>query len=81
MQSWKSLVPTAKVVAGTLGGAVATILLWLISFYGNVELPTEVAAAVTTIIVSIVAYLTSEPLPVPGDPPGDPDAPTKSATD
>lgn len=68
MQPWKSIVPNAKVVAGTLGGAVGTIILWLVSFYGGVELPAEVAAAVTTLIVAVVAYLTSEPLPVPDDP-------------
>lgn len=65
---WNSVVPRAKVIAGTLGGAVATIILWLVSFYGGVDLPAEVAAAVTTLIVAVVAYLTSEPLPAPGEP-------------
>jgi uncharacterized membrane protein len=67
--------PNAKVIAGALGGAVATIVLWLVSFYGGVDLPAEVAAAVTTIIVAIVAYLTSEPLPEPPAPEPAPDEP------
>lgn len=66
MQSWKSVVPRAKVIAGTLGGAASTIFLWLLSYYGGIDLPPEVAAAVTTIIAAIVAYLVPEPVPAPG---------------
>ena len=51
-----SLTPNAKIVSVALGGAAATILIWVIKTYGKVDLPPEVAAAVTTIIVSILGW-------------------------
>lgn len=51
-----SLVPTRKVASGALGGAVATLVLWIIDVTG-VELPQAVAAAIATIVVFAVAYL------------------------
>ena len=51
-----SLAPTRKVASGALGGAVATLVLWIIDVTG-VELPQAVAAAIATIVVFAVAYL------------------------
>ncbi len=51
-----SLVPSRKVGSGALGGAVATIALWLIGLT-NVDVPQGVAAAITAVVVSGIAYL------------------------
>lgn len=51
-----SLVPTRKVASGALGGAVATILLWVIDTVG-VTVPQAVAGAITTVVAIAIAYL------------------------
>lgn len=48
--------PQRKVGAGALGGALATVALWLLGLTG-VEVPATVAAAITLLITSGVAYL------------------------
>ena len=53
-----------KVIAGGLAGAVTAILVYVISLFG-VELPPEVASAVTVIITAVFAYLKTDPLRVP----------------
>lgn len=53
--------PTRKMTAVMLAGAFTTLLAWLLSL-GGVEMPPEVATAVTTIIVGAAGYLTEEPL-------------------
>lgn len=55
-----SAVPTRKVAAGGVGGAIATILVWVLRLFG-VEAPGEVAAAFATAFGFIVAYFTREP--------------------
>jgi hypothetical protein len=52
-----SRIPVPKVQAVGLAGAIVTILIYAASFFG-VTLPGEVAAALTTIIVSVAGYLT-----------------------
>lgn len=54
-----NLAPQPKVVAGGIAGSVTAVLLWVLSEYGGVVLPPEVAAAVTTIIGFAASYLTS----------------------
>lgn len=55
-----SAVPTPKIVAAALGGAVATILLWLFGlFRPEIVVPQEVAAALTTILATAFGYLKS----------------------
>jgi hypothetical protein len=51
---------STKVQASVLGAAAATIALWLISLSG-VEVPIEVAGAVTTIIVAVLGYMVPDP--------------------
>jgi putative flippase GtrA len=51
-----SLVPTRKVASGALGGAVATIILWIIDVAG-VDVPQAVAGAITTVVAIAIAYL------------------------
>ena len=51
-----SLVPSRKVASGALGGAVATIVLWVIDTAG-VDVPQAVAGAITTVVAIAIAYL------------------------
>ena len=49
--------PVPKVVAAGLGGAVATILLWLVEVTTGVEVPALVAGAATTLLAFAAGYL------------------------
>lgn len=49
-----------KVVGGMLGGAIATIVVWLLNAYTGADVPGEVGAALTTIFGTAVAWLVSE---------------------
>lgn len=51
--------PQPKVVATGISGAVTVVILWLMSTYGNVDVPGEVAAAITTVIGFLFGYITS----------------------
>lgn len=55
-----NLVPTAKVTAATLAGAITTVFVWGLKQYAHVDLPGEVAAALTTIIAFAAGWMTSE---------------------
>jgi hypothetical protein len=48
--------PVRKVGSGAISGAVTTVIVWLIGATG-VPVPPEVAAALTTIMTFVVAYL------------------------
>lgn len=50
------LTPIRKVGAGALGGALATVALWLLDL-AHVDVPATVAAAITLVLTSGVAYL------------------------
>lgn len=47
--------PSAKTGLTVLAGAVVTVLVWIATL-NSVEVPGEVAAAVTTIIAGVVGY-------------------------
>lgn len=49
--------PTRKVGSGAVGGAIATVIIWVITATTGVEIPAEVAAAVTVIVTAGLAYL------------------------
>ncbi len=49
-------VPQRKVASGAFGGALAVVILWGIGL-GGVEIPAEVASAITALLVSGIAYL------------------------
>lgn len=51
--------PTRKVAAGTASGAVATVVVWLLSLAG-VEVPAPVGAAVAWLAAAGLAYLVRE---------------------
>ena len=53
--------PSRKVGAGMLAGAISVLLLWALKTYGNVEMPGEAGASVTTILTFITSYFVTEP--------------------
>lgn len=54
-----SAAPTRKVAAGSVGGAVGVILIFVLSQFG-VEVPAEVAAAISTVLGFAMSYLVPE---------------------
>lgn len=56
-----NLKPTRKVGSGMMGGAVAVIAIWAIKQFAGVELPADVASAITLLLTSGPAYLIGEP--------------------
>ena len=52
--------PTKKVGAGLLAGAISVVLVWGLKTYAHAELPNEVASAVTMILTFITSYFVSE---------------------
>ncbi len=52
----KALAPHPKVGAGAIGGAVSVVLLWILHQYLGVNPPNEVAAAISTLFMVVVAY-------------------------
>ena len=50
--------PTTKVANSGLAGACSLILIWVLSQVG-VDMPPEVASAITTVASFLVGYLTS----------------------
>ena len=51
--------PTQKMTAVGISGAVTLVVIWLVSQFG-VDLPAEVASALTIIISFVAGYLTPE---------------------
>ena len=49
--------PSAKTGLTVLGGAVVTILAWILTATAGVEIPAEVAAAATTVVTAAIALL------------------------
>lgn len=48
--------PSAKTGLTVIAGAIVTVLVWIATL-NSIEVPGEVAAAVTTIIAGVVGYL------------------------
>jgi putative flippase GtrA len=47
--------PTRKVAAGTLAAAVSVLAVWVLGIW--VDVPAEVASALTTVLGFVAAYL------------------------
>jgi hypothetical protein len=60
--------PVPKVVAAGLGGAVATLLLWVVETASEVTAPAPVAAAVATLAAFACGYLRAPADTEPGSP-------------
>jgi hypothetical protein len=62
---WK---PVPKVVAAGLGGAVATLLVWLLSEFASRDMPAEAGAALAAVLAFAFGYLKSPVEQPTGDP-------------
>lgn len=51
-----TLAPVPKVAAGWGGGAATVLIVWLLGAFG-VDMPAEVAAALTAVIAGAAAWL------------------------
>lgn len=51
-----------KVTVSVLAGAITTILVYLIRLVADVEVPAEVATAITVVIMGGAAYAKRDPL-------------------
>jgi len=51
--------PTPKIAAAGIGGAVATLAVWISAQFG-VDMPPEVGAAVATVLSFAAGYLKSD---------------------
>jgi hypothetical protein len=58
-----SYVPTRKVGAGALAGAVSVVLVWCLNSFvlKETKITPEIASAITTIVTFIVGYVIHEP--------------------
>lgn len=43
-----------------LGGAITTILVWIVAAFANADIPPEVSSAVTVVIAAIVGALAGD---------------------
>jgi hypothetical protein len=60
-----SYLPSRKVGAGALAGALSVVLVWIINTFvltGAVKITGEVASAMTTILTFLVGYFVPEPI-------------------
>lgn len=53
-----SALPVRKVATGTATGGIVTVLVWALKTYAAVDIPAEVAAALTTVLSFVVGYFT-----------------------
>jgi phosphatidylserine decarboxylase len=58
------MIPTQKVTAAALGGAVATVAVWLVSVFTDVDPSAEVGAALATLLAFAAGFLVTETRPV-----------------
>jgi hypothetical protein len=54
-----SSAPTNKVAAAGVGGSLSIVLVWVTGMFG-IEVPPEVASAVTTLVAFFAGYLVKE---------------------
>lgn len=60
-----SYLPSRKVGAGALAGALSVVLVWVINTFvltGSMKITGEVASALTTILTFLVGYFVPEPV-------------------
>jgi hypothetical protein len=50
--------PTQKVTAVGVAGAVSIVIIWALHQFAHLDMPSEVASAITTIIAFLAGYLT-----------------------
>lgn len=52
--------PTQKVAAAGIGGSISVVLVYVVQQIFNIEIPAEVASALTAIISFAAGYLVKE---------------------
>ena len=52
--------PTRKVTSAGLAGALTVVAVWILQAATAIEVPAEVAAAITTVLTFATGYLVSE---------------------
>lgn len=57
MSDRSTVAPVPKVIAGTTAGAVTVLIVWALHRFAGVDLPAEVAAALTVLLTAGAAYL------------------------
>ena len=57
MSHMVSSTPARKVIASSLGTAVATVSLWMLEEFGGLAIPAPVQAAAIVIVTFMVGYL------------------------
>ena len=55
-----SMKPTRKMQGVGLGGALGVIAVWLIQSLGGIQVPSEVAGAISVLMAFAVGYITEE---------------------
>ncbi len=50
------MTPTNKVLAGTAAGALSAIVAWGVKSLGHIDVPPEIAVAITTVVTFVVQY-------------------------
>lgn len=52
-----NLLPTPKASSAGLGGALSVIVIWVLSSIYQIEIPPEIASAITTVVAFGAAYI------------------------
>ncbi len=52
-------VPSTKIAAGGAAGALSTIIVWILGEF-EVDVPAEIAAAITVLVMSLTSYFVPE---------------------
>lgn len=53
----QTLVPTSKVTAGAVAGAVAALVVWIIEIAAKINVPGYIAIAISTVLTFFTSYL------------------------
>lgn len=53
--------PDRKITASALAGATTVVFAWMLREFSGVEMPAEVASAVTVIVSFLVGYVVPNP--------------------
>ena len=57
MASQETGAPTTKVMGGTIGAAVSTLIIWGLSSAGHLTIDESVKVALTTVITFVCGYM------------------------
>ena len=52
--------PSRKITAGVLSGALASLLVWAVDVFVGIKIPAEQAVALSTLLTFVVAYFVKD---------------------